>query len=409
MSLEAPLTADATLRSWRIGFDPREALLAHLVARVKRGRLHVVSPGGRTYSVGRAGDGEEATLFLHNWSAVFRLIAAGDIGFAQAVIAGECSSPDFVALIRLADRNIAELGAVGSTTGLSRWASRVVHWANANTRRGSARNIMAHYDLGNAFFAKWLDASMSYSSGIFTKSSDSLEVAQACKLARIGELLRLSGGEQILEIGCGWGALAGQLVDAGASQVTALTLSPAQAQYAQASLDKSGRGGQVEVALRDYRDSSGKFDRIVSIEMCEAVGEAFLAAYFRKIATSLKAGGRAVLQIITVADERLDSYRNSPDFIQRYVFPGGFLPSKALLHSHFAAAGLRLVEHDTFGLSYAHTLAQWRRRFHANWPEIAALGFDAQFRRLWDYYLAYCEAGFLAETVDVGLYALERA
>jgi cyclopropane-fatty-acyl-phospholipid synthase len=286
---------------------------------------------------------------------------------------------------------------------------RVAHAANANTRRGSARNIMAHYDLGNAFFAAWLDPSMLYSSAIYADDGETLERAQQRKLDRIAELAEIKGGERALEIGCGWGALAARLAEAGVGSLDALTISPAQAAHARELLAQRGLDGRVRVSLQDYRDIEGAYDRIVSIEMCEAVGEKFLPLYFQTLARALKAGGRAVIQAITISDARLASYRASPDFIQRFVFPGGFLPSEALLRECAGRAGLKLAQAETFGPSYALTLSEWRRRFHANWPRLAALGFDARFRRLWDYYLCYCEAGFREQTIDVGLYVLTPA
>ena len=236
-----------------------------------------------------------------------------------------------------------------------------------------------------------------------------LEAAQAAKLDRIVDWLALRGGERVLEIGCGWGALATRLAEAKGADVTALTLSPAQLDYARGRAGASERGRSVDFRLQDYRDVQGRFDRIVSIEMIEAVGEARWPLYFRKLADSLRAGGRIVLQAITIDEALADDYRRNPDFIQTHIFPGGCLPTKSALAALIERAGLRLVRSETFAASYARTLAEWRRRFHARWPEAELLGFDSRFRRLWDYYLAYCEAGFAEGTIDVGLMAIERA
>ena len=392
---------DARRRDWF--FDPRVTLVRRLLGRIAQGRLTVVTPNGQRL-VGEGSDGGEALLHLHNWRPLARVLGASDIGFAQSVIDGDCSSPDLAALLRLFDRNMEALGGAGAAFGPARWLSRFAHAARANTRTGSARNIMAHYDLGNAFFAEWLDPSMSYSSAIYAEETEPLESAQRRKLDRIAELLRLGGGERALEIGCGWGALAARLAQAGLSEIDALTISPAQADYAR---DVVGDGARV--LLRDYRDIDETYDRIVSIEMCEAVGEAYLPLYFETLARALRRGGRAVIQVITISEARFACYRGGADFIQQFVFPGGFLPSEALLTQSIQRAKLKLAGAETFGLSYAYTLAEWRRRFHAAWPRIAALGFDARFRRLWDYYLCYCEAGFREGTVDVGLYVLEPA
>lgn len=387
-------------REWFL--DPRLALARRLARRIAIGKLTVKTPGDERI-VAQGAPGEEATLHLHNWRAMTRVLTGSDIGFARAIIDGDCSSPDLVALVRLFDRNIAALGGAATNYGPARWWQKFVHARRANTRAGSSRNILDHYDLGNAFFACWLDPSMNYSSGVYAHDDDTLESAQARKMDRVADLLALRGGERVLEIGCGWGSMARRLMDAGAGALDALTLSPAQAAHARGAL----AGLNADVRIQDYRDLSGTYDRVVSIEMCEAVGEAFLPLYFETLARSLRAGGRAVIQAITISDARFPVYRETADFIQRFVFPGGFLPSDALLREGCARAGLRVVGAETFGLSYALTLAEWRRRFHANWGRIAALGFDARFRRLWDYYLCYCEAGFREGTVDVGLYTLE--
>ena len=385
-------------------FDPRVGVTRRLIDRIGQGRLVVTTPGGARL-VGEGAPGEDAALNLHNWRALLRVLIASDIGFAQAVIDGDCSSPDLLSLLRLFDRNVSALGIAGSLFGPARWMQRLAYLAQANTRRGSARNIMAHYDLGNAFFEAWLDPSMSYSSAIYS-DGDTLETAQARKNDRIVELLRLQGGERALELGCGWGGLAARLAASGVGSIDALTISPSQAEYARQRLASLP---SARVLLQDYRDAGGTYDRIISIEMCEAVGEAYLPLYFQTIARALRAGGRAVIQTISIADKRFGAYRANADFIQRYIFPGGFLPSDEFLRDCVSRARLRLTHAETFGHSYALTLAEWRRRFHGNWTRIAALGFDPRFRRLWDYYLCYCEAGFREGTVDVGLYVLEPA
>lgn len=391
------------------GWDPRMRILARLLEGLRCGSLSVTLPSGQKFV--RVGDepGPEASVVVHRWRALRRLFTGGDIGFAQAWIDGDWSSLDLTALIRLAARNLHGLRGAGKGLSFSRLAFRLRHLLNDNTKRGSARNIIAHYDLGNDFFRLWLDEAMLYSSGLWDGSTPTLEAAQSRKIERILDLLDVRGGERILEIGCGWGTLAVRLAEAGAAHITGLTLSPAQLDFARDLAAARGSASQVDFRLQDYRDIDGRFDRIVSIEMAEAVGEAWWPTYFDKIADHLEPGGRAVLQVITISEEHFDDYRRTVDFIQRYIFPGGCLPTKTVLHRQFERAGLRLVSHESFGLSYARTLAEWRRRFHARWSEIAALRFDDRFRRLWDYYLSYCAAGFLEGVTDVGLYCVEHA
>ena len=381
----------------------RLAFLEPLVSKIRGGRLKIVLPNGRALISPAHSDGLQATFAIERWRALRRLALGGDVGFAEAYVDGDWTSPDLVALLRLAARNVEPLRAAMRGAAFFRWAGRLRHFMRANTRRGSRRNIAAHYDLGNDFFALWLDATMQYSSALWTEDTPDLEAAQAFKLHRIVDLLDLNGAESVLEIGCGWGALATYLAQSGNARVTAITVSPAQLAFARARTPSIGR---FDFRLQDYRDVSGRFDRIVSVEMLEAVGEARWPQYFQTIAQSLKAGGRGVLQTITIDEAYYESYRRNPDFIQKHVFPGGFLPSKSALAAQIERAGLRILDRSSFGPSYARTLAEWRKRFHSRWPEAAALGFDDRFRRLWDYYLAYCEAGFAEGTIDVTLVSI---
>jgi cyclopropane-fatty-acyl-phospholipid synthase len=331
----------------------------------------------------------------------------GDVAFGEAFMDGDWSSPDVAALLDLAARNTAPLAAAIDGTPLARLANRVLHRMRANTRAGSRRNIQRHYDLGNAFYARWLDAGMSYSSALYTRPHMPLELAQDAKLDRIMALLGPMPGDSVLEIGCGWGGLAERLARHGCN-VTGLTLSPAQLSYARQRLAAGGLAARADLRLEDYRDSSGSFDRVVSIEMLEAVGEAFWPRYFDVLRTRLNPGGVAVLQVITIDDARFDGYRRTPDFMQRHVFPGGMLPPPRAVRQHIAQAGLTLEHVETFGDSYARTLAEWRQRFLDAWLEIAAMGFPERFRRMWDYYLSYCEGGFRAGAIDVGLWRVVR-
>ena len=384
----------------------RVAFIRRLLGHVHRGRLTVVLPDGT--QLAGAGDqpGVVAELRILRWRAVSRLLSGGDVGFAESYVDGDWDTPDLVAFVSLCADNLDTLVKAAEASWPTRLAQRLLMLMRRNSKSGSRRNIMAHYDLGNAFYAEWLDREMIYSSALYEEGDD-LETAQKRKLRRIADMLHLDGSQSVLEIGCGWGGLAAHLVTAGARSVDGITLSPAQLAVGQEMVRARGLDRRVSLELRDYRDIEGRYDRIVSIEMFEAVGEAYWRGYFDKLRQSLKPGGRAVVQVITIANDRFDYYRTHPDVIQTMVFPGGMLPSKAMFAKVASEAGFVLRDRLDFGLSYARTLSDWRQRFEAAWPRIAETGYSAAFRRLWTYYLAYCEAGFRTGRIDVSLYALE--
>ncbi|MCB8876601.1 SAM-dependent methyltransferase [Acidisoma silvae] len=382
-------------------------ILAKLLRRLALGRLVVRLPGG-TELVGQGAEpGPEAVLALHSWRPLLKLALRGDVGFAESYMDGDWHSPDLPVLIELAARNQTALGNSLDGSWLTRSLNRLRHGRHANTKLGARRNIMAHYDLGNDFYRRWLDDGMTYSSALYGRNAQTLEQAQTVKQDRILSLLDIEGGEEVLEIGCGWGGLAQRLVARGC-HVTGLTLSPAQLDYARERLAFSVQAGQADLRLQDYRDVEGQFDRIVSIEMLEAVGRDYWPAYFQRLQDCLAPGGTAVLQVISISEEKFEAYLRVPDFIQLYVFPGGMLPTIPIMQDEISRAGLRLEGLETFGLSYAETLAEWRRRFHAAGPVLRAEGMDDAFSRRWDYYLAYCEAGFRAGAIDVGLYRITK-
>ncbi|MBB2905600.1 cyclopropane-fatty-acyl-phospholipid synthase [Rhizobium sp. RAS22] len=383
-------------------------LITRLLNNIHRGRLRITLPGGGTIEKSGTSEGIDAILVLHNWRAIRRLFVNGDIGFAEGFIENDWSTPDLTALIRFAAQNRDAFTKSMRGSLPMRLINRLAHGLNANTRRGSRRNIEAHYDLGNEFYRQWLDPSMLYSSAIFDLMTPTLEAAQQKKLERIAEKLQLTGNKDVLEIGCGWGALAIHLATQHNANVTGITLSPSQLSWAENAAEKADKADRIKLKLQDYRDVKGQFDNIVSVEMFEAVGEAYWPSYFGTLKRCLKPGGRAVLQIISIEENRFDRYRRKADFIQKYVFPGGFLPSDSALEKAVGQAGLKLTEQELFGQSYALTLAEWRQRFHARWQTISLLGFDERFRRMWEYYLCYCEAGFAEGTINVGLYTIEH-
>lgn len=404
MSIESSPPRSASLPPWTGLPRIAAAALRRLLASLPCGQVQVDLPDGtRLEHQGRA-SGPTARVTVHRWRAVRRLLAGGDIGFAEAYAAGDWSTPDLPAVLEFGAVNALHLERlVAGSTPLRLW-NKLKHGLRMNSKAGSRRNITFHYDLGNAFYRLWLDASMSYSSALYTRPDMNLEAAQQAKIARVSDLLALRGGESVLEIGAGWGALASHLAERGA-HVTGLTLS--HEQLAHATALPAPPNGSMAFRLEDYRDARGSFDRIVSIEMLEAVGERYWPRYFRALRERLKPGGLAVLQVITIAEERFEGYRRSADFIQRYIFPGGMLLTPAIIAREAEKAGLTPAASETFGQSYARTLAEWRRRFLDQAETLDEMGFDRTFRRIWDYYLAYCEAGFRCGAINVGLYTLK--
>ena len=383
------------------------ALLKVLAATLQsagRGRLHLTLPSGRSAVLGHSG-GNEADLALDTYGIVWKSIRRGLLGFADAYLAEDFDTDRLHNLFSFYLDNEAAISAAMPSVLRGARHDQVFHASRRNTRVGSRRNIAAHYDLGNAFYRLWLDPGMSYSSGIYARPDMSLEAAQDLKCARILQALRLEPTHDVLEIGCGWGALAQAIVAKGA-RVTAITISAQQHEAASERLAAAPFADRATVRFQDYRDTSGSFDRIASIEMIEAVGEDNWPTYFQTIHDRLKPGGLAVIQAITIREDLYEDYRRKPDFIQRYIFPGGMLPSVSMMRDHAEAAGLGFSELERFGGSYALTVAEWRRRFTEAWPRIHALGFDERFRRMWIYYLTYCEIGFQRGTIDVGLYRL---
>ncbi|MBL8588046.1 MAG: class I SAM-dependent methyltransferase [Methylobacteriaceae bacterium] len=373
----------------------RRALRALL--HLEAGSLDVTMPDGRKARFCGARPGPHAHFEARSFRFVRRL-AAGDVGFAEGYLAGEWTSDDPVALLALLAANQALIDRFAAHP-LARAAQMARHWLNRNSRAGSRRNIHAHYDLGNAFYALWLDPSMTYSAGLDV--GDDLEAAQARKYAAIADAARIGPGSRVLEIGCGWGGFAAYAARERGARVTALTISREQFDYATARIAAAGLDDRVEIALRDYRDEPGVYDAVVSIEMVEAVGEAFWPGYFAALARRLAPGARAALQAITIREDIFPRYRREMDFIRAHIFPGGMLPTPTHMRWLGAEAGLAVVGERAFGADYAATCRIWRERFEAAWPRIEPLGFDARFRRLWRYYLAYCEAGFAVGTIDV--------
>jgi len=380
-----------------------------LLTRLSIGTLEVRLPDGHTQ---RFGQGEPcAHITLSNWNVCRAVLNSGDIGFAESYIANDWHSDDLCALIDLMVRNRTLIEEVIYGSWWGRLLHRIKHLRHRNTRGGSKRNIHAHYDIGNAFYQLWLDDTMTYSSALYEAPTEheSLADAQRAKYRRMLEELKLMPGEHVLEIGCGWGGFAEFAVREATVNVTGVTLSTEQLAYAQQKMANAGLSIHTDLRLQDYRDITGQFDAIVSIEMFEAVGEAFWPSYFSCLKRSLKKGGRACVQSITIADPLFERYRRSSDFIQQYIFPGGMLPSPSVFHAQARRAGLRVVEQWAFGQDYARTLRAWRLAFRARLSEVREQGFDERFIRIWDFYLCYCEAAFVNANTDVMQFTLEHA
>ncbi|WP_245409510.1 cyclopropane-fatty-acyl-phospholipid synthase family protein [Methyloceanibacter sp. wino2] len=371
------------------------------------GSLSIVLPNGQRVRFGNDRP-HDAVLTLKNYRVLRKAFRRGALGFAEAYMDGDVDCSDLVGLFRFVLRNQAALNDSGRSLFSASVLDRIGHFQRRNTRQGSRRNITEHYDLGNAFFEAWLDKELLYSSALYEDGTATLEAAQEAKLRAILDSLRLEPGMSMLEIGAGWGALALAAARDHGVSVHGITLSHEQLAHARARAEREGLDEQARFDLKDYRDVTGLYDRIVSVEMIEAVGEQNWPRYFRTLHDRLKPGGTATLQAITIGEAHFETYRRQPDFIQRYIFPGGMLPTKSILAEQARAAGFHYEPVLAFGPSYARTLSEWRVRFEAAWAQIEALGFDERFRRKWLYYLAYCEAGFLEGSIDVGLYRLTR-
>jgi cyclopropane-fatty-acyl-phospholipid synthase len=336
-----------------------------------------------------------------------RIATRGHVGLGEAHMAGDWDSPDLTALLHTLAVNQQAYAKAWEGSRLHRWLSPLQHRRRSNSKTGSRRNIAYHYDLGNDFYRLWLDSSMTYSAGLFEREQDSLEQSQHNKYQRLLSMLDATPGQHLLEIGCGWGSFARQAAAAGL-HVTGLTLSHEQLKWARDAVTDTPLASRIELRLQDYRDVQQSFDHIVSIEMFEAVGEAYWPAYMETLKRCLRPGGRAALQIITIDPSMFDDYKSSPDFIQHYIFPGGMLPTVERFDAAAANAGLAVVERDFHAAHYARTLALWRERFEQRLDEVRALGYDERFIHMWRYYLSYCEAGFIDQRIDVMQVALEH-
>ena len=396
------------------GFSlPRNAPAAarttlQLLQRLVHGSLTLQLPDGSVQRFGQV-DGPHASMKLNNWNVCSASLKSGDIGFAETYIAGDWTTSNLPALLSLMVANRREVEDVIYGSWLGRFAYRVKHLLNRNSKTNSRKNIHAHYDLGNAFYGLWLDDTMNYSSAWFETPDQTMESAQHAKVRRALRMTDVKPGDRVLEIGCGWGALAEKATSEFDAHITGVTLSTEQLAFANARMQRIGREDRADLRLQDYRDiDDAPFDAICSIEMVEAVGREYWPTYFQTVSRLLKPGGKACVQSIVIDDEHFERYIKGTDFIQQYVFPGGCLPCPSEFRAQAAKAGLEVVDEFAFGLDYARTLAIWRERFLHEQERVLQLGFDQRFLRIWEFYLAYCEAAFEQGSTDVVQYTLRK-
>ncbi len=369
--------------------------------KLERGRLDFVIPDGRRFRVEGAKPGPAAELVIHDNEIFARMIREGDLGFCDAYLDGGWSSPDLMAFMDLLhDGNNGVIDGYPAMKLAWAWET-LRHWWRSNSKFQARRNIAHHYDLGNDFYRLWLDDTMTYSSALFVTGQEGFEAAQRAKYARMVDQLGVHPGDHVLEIGCGWGGFAEYAAAERGLRVTGLTISREQHDYAVERIARAGLSDRVEIRLQDYRDETGRYDGVASIEMFEAVGERYWPVFFQKLGERLKPGRHATLQIITVADHRWEVYRRGVDFIQKYIFPGGMLPCPRVLREQAARAGFGVVDDFEFGESYSQTLRRWYDTFNDRWDEVARLEFDERFRRMWNFYLASCAALFRGGNCNV--------
>ncbi|MEK1926665.1 MAG: cyclopropane-fatty-acyl-phospholipid synthase family protein [Rhizobium giardinii] len=384
------------------GLPAKAQMVLRGLVHMQAGCLKLTLPDSRKVVVKGKTEGPVASVTLHNWNMPQRALSGGTIAVAESYMDGDWDSPDVGAFLELflVNTDVGRNFSNGAR-GVLRLVEKFRHWMNANTKTGSKRNISAHYDLGNAFYKEWLDPTMTYSSALYSTGASDLQSAQRAKYRALADAAGIKAGHHVLEIGCGWGGFAEYAAGEIGCKVTGLTISREQLAFANERMRNAGLSDKVEIKFQDYRDEKGLYDRIVSIEMFEAVGEKYWPAYFSQLQRCLKPGGKAGLQIITIKPEAYREYRANPDFIQKYVFPGGMLPTREHLIDLGRRVGLKMSGDFGFGLDYARTLAEWRQRFWSVWDKVEPLGFDARFKRLWEFYLFYCEAGFRARNIDV--------
>ena len=391
------------------GTSWQERLLTGILKNIEFGSIKITTPRNKILEFTGSKEGPNADIQLKSWRVLIRTIWGGHTYFFESFRRGEWETSDLYALLLFGELNETSVDKVMKSTIWRRLIEQVLHKLNQNSRKGSKRNIAAHYDLGNSFYQLWLDKSMTYSSALFEGQTTCLSEAQRQKYLRIANNIELKDGDKLLEIGCGWGGFAEIAAKEYGCQVTGLTLSKEQASSCKKRLKDSGIERKVDIRLEDYRDVKGLYDKIVSIEMLEAVGEKFWRRYFESIRDRLAPGGKAAIQTITIKDDCFESYKKNPDFIQQFIFPGGMLPTPSAIKHNVEAVGLKLTDTFYFGKSYIKTLHLWDQEFKREWSRIEELGFDTNFKNTWTYYLNYCAAGFQSGRINVGQFLIQKS
>ncbi len=384
-----------------------EKIAMNFFKKIKFGNLKVHFPSGKIKQFIGSEKGVNADIKLNNFSLVGKILKKGSVGFAESYMDEDFSSSDLKNLLFFARQNENYYVSFKQGKWLNKILKKINYYFNQNTKSQSRKNISYHYDLGNKFYKLWLDNSMNYSSGFFALPNEDLTKAQLNKYAKIIEPFQLNDNSTLLEIGCGWGGFSSYVAKNFGSKVNAITNSKEQYEYTSSIISKEGLNEKVKVEFKDYRDISGKYDNISSIEMFEAVGKKYWQVYFDKIKNSLNNNGLATFQIITINEKNRETYQKNPDFIQQYIFPGGMLPSKGQIYNITNSLGLNLNEFNSFGNSYANTLSIWNKQFQKTWHLIAEQGYSVRFKRMWEYYLSYCEVGFITKSTDVSHFLLK--
>ena len=387
---------------------PFEIVAQKFLSKIKYGELSVTFPSGSMQSFTGINSAHKADLTINNYKFISKILKRKSVGFAESYMDGDFSSSNLTNLLLLAFRNENHFLVNLKSNIFFNIYSKFKHFLNENTKSQSKKNIQYHYDLGNNFYTKWLDRSMTYSSAYFEKENQNLFDAQLNKYQKIAESLNLNENSKVLEIGCGWGGFSTYAAKNFKSKIDAITISKEQYEYASNKIQKEGLGEKVSIKFKDYRDIDTQYSNIASIEMFEAVGKKYWEKYFDIVSNSLLNSGKAALQIITIDEKRSLNYQNQPDFIQQYIFPGGMLPTKKELLEINNKVGLDFKEIKSFGLSYAKTLSLWNKQFQSSWNDLVKLGFNDRFKRMWEFYLAYCETGFISQSTDVSHFLITK-